>query len=319
MPLNEALEFTERKGINVKSCYISIPRKNWAIELAEELKHRGIKAVFATDVEEFEASYASTVASVIKSCDITLCIADDEESLKSVLFEAGIAFGIGKKVLLVTSYDTGSIPINYSEFPIIRLDSSQYIEIANYVEELLRYGKRPISKKKYNFTPSRPIGEYSHRYLESLRNIEKSIVEGADRGKASREFEKIVADAIRKSGVNIVSEFQSRKYRPDIAIWSDELTYIGANPLIVEVKSAIKSVSDLDRVAEKLNHYLYESNSKFGLLIYLIGPDRSQYFYELPSNIIAVSCYELLESLKYESFGEVIRDLRNQRVHGIRR
>lgn len=313
------LEFTDNEGINVKSCYISIPKKNWVIELAEELKHRGIKAVFATDVEEFEGSYASTVASVIKSCDITLCIADDEESLKSVLFEAGIAFGIGKKVLLATSYDAGNIPISYSEFPIIRLDSSQYIEIANYVEELLRYGKRPVSKKKYNFIPSKPIGDHSHKYIESLRVIEKNIYEGVDKGKSSRDFEKIVADAIRKSGVNIVSEFRSRKYRPDIAIWSDELTYIGANPLIVEVKSTIKSVSDLDRVAEKLNHYLCESNSKYGLLIYLIGPERSQYFYELPSNIIAVSGYELLEALENESFGEVIRDLRNQRVHGIRR
>lgn len=303
----------------MKSCYISIPRKNWVIELAEELKRRKIKAVFATDVEEFEGSYASTVASVIKSCDITLCIADDEESLKSVLFEAGIAFGIGKKVLLATSYDAGNIPINYSEFPIIRLDSSQYIEIANYVEELLKYGKRPISKKKYNFIPSKPLGEYSHRYLDSLRKIEGGIIEGTDKGKASQEFEKIVADLIRKSGVNIVSEFSSRKYRPDIAIWSDELTYIGANPLIVEVKSTIKSLSDLDKVAAKLNHYLYDSNSKFGLLIYLIGPERSQYFYELPPNIIAISCYELLESLEKQSFGEVIRDLRNQRVHGIRR
>ncbi|MGP9799441.1 hypothetical protein [Rheinheimera sp. NSM] len=303
----------------MKSCYISIPRKSWVIELAEELKLRGIKAVFATDLEEFEGSYASTVASVIKSCDITLCIADDEESLKTVLFEAGIAFGIGKKVLLATSYEAGNIPINYSEFPIIRLDSSRYIEIANYVEELMKYGKRPISKKKYNFTPSKPIGEYSNKYLDSLRKIEANLTEGSDRGKVSQDFEKIVADAIRKSGVNIVSEFRSRRYRPDIAIWSDELTYIGANPLIVEVKLTIKSVSDVDRVADKLNHYLHESNSKYGLLVYLNGPDRSEYFYELPSNIIAISGYELLELLKNESFGEVIRSLRNQRVHGIRR
>jgi len=303
----------------VKSCYVSIPRKSWVIELAEELKLRGIKAVFATDLEKFEGSYASTVASVIKSCDITLCIADDEESLKTVLFEAGIAFGIGKKVLLATSYEAGNIPINYSEFPIIRLGSSRYIEIANYVEELMKYGKRTISKKKYNFIPSKPIGEYSNKYLDSLRKIEVNITEGYDRGKASQGFEKIVVDAIRKSGVNIVSEFSFGKYRPDIAIWSDELTYIGANPLIVEVKLTIKSVSDVDRVAVQLNHILHESNSKYGLLVYLNGPDRSEYFYELPSNIIAISGYELLELLKNESFGEVIRSLRNQRVHGIRR
>lgn len=303
----------------MKSCYISIPKKNWVLELADELRIRGIKAVFATDVDELEGSYASTVASVIKSCDITLCIADDEESLKSVLFEAGIAFGVGKKVLLVTPYDAGYVPINYSEFPIIRLDSSQYREIANYVEEVLKYGKRPIFKKKYNFIPSKPIGEYSKRYIESLRETERRIIAGADKRKTSIDFEKTIADSIRKSGVNIVSEFRSRKYRPDIAIWSDELTYIGANPLIVEVKSTIGSLSDLDRVVEKLNHYLYESNSKYGLLIYLIGPERSQYFYDLPSNILAISGYELLKALKTESFGEIIRDLRNQRVHGIRR
>ncbi|WP_027948838.1 hypothetical protein [Haliea salexigens] len=302
----------------MKSCYISIPKKSWVIELADELRSRDIKAVFATDVNEFEGSYASTVASVIKSCDITLCIADDERSLKSVLFEAGIAFGIGKKVLLATSYDAGNIPIDYSEFPIIRLDSSHYQEIASYVEEVLRYGKKPTSKKKYNFIPSKPIGAYSQKYVESLREIEEKILGACDKGKVSREFEKLIAEAIRKSGVNIVSEFRSGKYRPDIAIWSDELTYIGANPLIVEVKSRIKSLSELERVVDKLNHYLLDSNSKYGLLIYLSGPERDQYFYDLPSNIIAVSAFELLRSLEGNSFGEVIRDLRNQRVHGMR-
>ncbi|WDZ72242.1 hypothetical protein PWW31_15395 [Vibrio harveyi] len=247
----------------MKSCYISIPRKSWAVELADELQSRNIRAVFATDVSEFEGSFASTVASIIKSCDVTLCIADDDESLKTVLFEAGIAFGIGKKVLFTTSYDAGSIPINYSEFPIIRLDSSHYKEIANYVEEVLKYGKRPTLRKKYNFTPSKPIELYSQRYIQSLREISERVNSGLDKGRSARDFEKLIAEAIRKSGVNIVSEFRSRQYRPDIAIWSDELTSIGANPLIVEVKSRINSISDLNKASEKLNHYIYEANSMY--------------------------------------------------------
>lgn len=298
------------------SCYISVPSKHGAVELATELERRGIRAVFATDAAPIGASFSESVASLIKSCDVVLCIADDESSLGGALFEAGMAYGMGKRLLFVSPYESGRLPVSYSEFPIIRLPLTEYHEIANYVEDLIRFGKPPVARKTHNFEPSKPIGELASEYLKRLDQIISGPI-GRSRQAQARELEKLIGQAIRRSGVNVVSEVRS-KARPDFAIWSDELTRIGANPLIIEVKLALISHQSVVKETNQLMKYLSSSHSGLGLVIYGEGPSRKEYFYDIPAPILAISAEEFLEKLRNSGFGNVVRQLRNQRVHGIK-
>ncbi len=298
------------------SCYISVPSKHGAVDLANELQRRGIRAVFATDAAPIGASFSESVASLIKSCDVVLCIADDESSLSSALFEAGMAYGMGKRLLFVSSYESGRLPVSYSEFPIIRLPLTEYKEIANFVEDMIRFGKPPIARKIHNFEPSKPIGELASEYLARLDEIIYGHI-GGSRQSQTRDLERLIGEAIRKSGVNVVSEVRS-KSKPDFAIWSDELTRIGANPLIIEVKLALISHQSVLKETNQLLKYLSNSHSGLGLVIYGEGPSRNQYFYDIPTPILAISAKEFLEKLRNSGFGNVVRQLRNQRVHGIK-
>jgi len=301
----------------MKSCFISAPYGYKSTALLFALERRGIKGIFVTELQDFDGMVTAHVASAIKSCDITLCIAETSKDLKERLFELGIAFGMGKKVILVASYDAGELPFGSSEIPSIRLSSSNPDEISDYVQEILKYGKTTPIKKKYTFTPSHPIGEYSEKLLERLHQINQKYHFTDSYRTFGRDIEKLVSETIRKSGVNVVSEFRSRYNRPDIAIWSDELAPYMANPLIVEVKGVIRNSSDLRMATEQLLRYINESNSEFGLLVYLDGIKVNEVEYDLPGQILAISVKKLISLLENISFGDIVKQLRNERIHGI--
>jgi hypothetical protein len=302
---------------NMRTCFISAPYGYKTSELVSALEHRKIKGVLATDIMELQGLLTAHIASAIKSCDITLCIAETSDDLKNRLFELGIAFGMGKNVILVASYDAGEIPLNSSEIPFLRLPSYQVEEISDHVKEVLEYGRKTPIRKKYTFTPSRPIGNYVVRLLERFQDINQRYQSSKRYRPLVKDVEKLVSDAIIKSGVNVVSGFTSRYSHPDLAIWSDELSPYMANPLIVEVKGIIRNNSDLNKASEQLIKFINETNSKFGLLVYFDGKKVSQMKHNLPSYILVISVKELINSLANNSFGEIVKKLRNERIHGI--
>jgi hypothetical protein len=97
-------------------------------------------------------------------------------------------------------------------------------------------------------------------------------------------------------------------------------TYVG-NPLIVEVKRALHTVDAVHQALAQLTHYISTSGALWGLLLYAHGPDLARIAVEVrqATRIIALSIDELLERLRSRSFFDIIRDLRNRKVHGVDR
>jgi hypothetical protein len=63
--------------------------------------------------------------------------------------------------------------------------------------------------------------------------------------------------------------------------------------------------------------YLGASGSRWALLLYGDGPDpEDQAWSASPPNVLVLSLRSLLEALRSQAFPEVVRDLRNRRVHG---
>jgi hypothetical protein len=71
----------------------------------------------------------------------------------------------------------------------------------------------------------------------------------------------------------------------------------------------------------QLTHYISASGASWGLLLYAHGPDPARIALEVQqaSRIIALSLDELLDRLRSRSLFDVIRDLRNRKVHGVDR
>jgi hypothetical protein len=89
------------------------------------------------------------------------------------------------------------------------------------------------------------------------------------------------------------------------------------NPLLIEVKLRLRGQSDARNVLNKLALHLSASGTRWALLLYGEGPTpQDQAQITTPPNVLVLSLRSLLEALRTHAFPEVVRDLRNQRVHG---
>ena len=105
----------------------------------------------------------------------------------------------------------------------------------------------------------------------------------------------------------------------DFAVWSDVLQPFVGNPLIVEIKSPIQDKASAKRAVEQLTSYLDSSGARWALLLYGDGPASTASLWSTaPPNVLVMSVTEFLEALRVRAFPEVIRDLRNARVHDVR-
>ena len=135
--------------------------------------------------------------------------------------------------------------------------------------------------------------------------------------KAEIEQEIVVADALRSSGTDVVVTSPSHDVGVDLAVWSDVLEPFVGNPLLIEVKGRIRGKTEAKQVLRQLASYVSASGSQWGLLLYGDGPDiGGQPSASTFPNVLVLSLRSLLENLRTRAFPELIRDLRNRRVHG---
>ena len=78
---------------------------------------------------------------------------------------------------------------------------------------------------------------------------------------------------------------------------------------------------DVHQALAQLAHYVNAAGASWGLLLYTHGPALSRIAVEVQqaARVIALSVDELLERLRTSSFFDIIRDLRNKKVHGVDR
>jgi hypothetical protein len=132
-----------------------------------------------------------------------------------------------------------------------------------------------------------------------------------------RAVEQIVAEAIRNSKADVVVTSPTRETGADIAVWSDHLEHYVGNPLLIQVKLRIQGESDATSATTHLSSLVSASGSSWALLLFGEGPDpESAAWMKSSPNVIASSLRPFLESLRMRSFPDIVRDLRNRRVHG---
>jgi len=134
----------------------------------------------------------------------------------------------------------------------------------------------------------------------------------------ARSLEGIVADALKQSGADLVVASPEHDVGADLAVWSDVLEPFVGNPLLIELKLRLRGQGDVRNVLNKLALQLTASGTRWALLLYGEGPtSQDQAQITTPPNVLVLSLRSLLEALRTRAFPEVVRDLRNQRVHGV--
>ena len=122
------------------------------------------------------------------------------------------------------------------------------------------------------------------------------------------------------AGLLVISEAAVANRRVDFAIWSDALQPVMGNPLLVEVKGELRGTDALRKAAQQLSAVTSAAGTGWGLLLYgdaLIADERL--LLSVPPNVLVLSLSSLFEEMRGRPFAEIVKDLRNRRVHGVGR
>jgi hypothetical protein len=269
---------------------------------------RGIQVVVPEDLYP-GANWSEWISGKIGDVDLVIGVLTHERRSQWVLFELGQAAALGRQIVLIAPPKLANVPSDLKRFLVIRASPRNRNAIDFALDQILASPERPSTPPTRPTLSRQSLGEDADPIMADLR----FAIERNDH----RRVEQIVGRALRGSGADIVSEASSPELRADIAVWSDALQPFVGNPLLIEVKSGFRGPDELRRAANQLFSAVSSGGGTWGLLLYGEDPEDLAITQKgLPPTVLVCSIGDLIGQLRTRSFAEVIRDLRNRRVHG---
>lgn len=296
------------KNTALKTCFISAPAGAELRVLRAALEHRGLRVLVPNDLS-IGTDWASEIQKQLSQADLVIGVLTSDRQSSWVLFELGQASALGCRIMLITPPNTDQIPFSLHQFLVLRIDLDNAEAIDFALDQLL---SAPELHTQEHLIKAKLLTGLGTRSDDLMATLEHSLI-----ASDWQSIEKLVADALRSSGADVVVTSPDGDTRIDLAVWSDVLESFVGNPLLIEVKARLRGKADAARALRQLASYIGASGSRWALLLYGDGPDL-----EVESiagtfpNVLVLSIRSLLESLRTRAFPELVRDLRNQRVHG---
>ena len=290
----------------IKTCFISAPAGVELKGLRDALESRGVRVLVPQDLT-VGADWASEMQKELARADLVIGVIPSERQAPWVLFELGQASALGRRIVLITSPKADPVPFSLHQFVVLRIDLTNTEAIGFALDQVMS-APEPIKERKTHSRPTTGLGASVDGLIATL---ERSITDGD-----SQALEQIVSDALRVSGTDVVVTSPRSDVGVDFAVWSDVLEPFVGNPLLIEVKTKLQSKTAAAHAFRELASYMSASGSRWALLLYGVGPqNEADLGHQLP-NVLVLSLRSLLEGLRTQSFPELVRDLRNRRVHG---
>jgi hypothetical protein len=288
----------------IETCFITAPAGSNLEVLAGALRRRNIH-IIAPQQLSAGAEIVSEISNVLRDVDLVIGVLTSERRSEWILFELGQAWALGKRILLFAPPNFAHLPSTLRRFLTVRANVSNREAVEFALDQLLA---APEPTRRPGAPPKEkpPLGASADGYLQGSLPMIASATPS--------ELEALVADALREAGVDVLATSPRRDQGADLAIWSDALQPFVGNPLLVEIKAQLQGQRAVSNAAQQLGKYVAAAGGLWGLLLYGAGPGEPQ---SLPPNILALQIETLFRRLRDESFDDIVRELRNRRVHGV--
>lgn len=253
---------------------------------------------------------SEAIYTAINDSDIVIAVITKSSS--NVLFELGLAIGLGKEVVLLVD-DSDYIPAD--------LHGRLYIKINENLKENLTLPLHFLVDKKRKKT----YVDYTKFYLSGVKDIDISISENAYLEKLEEikqngngfQFENLVAELFGE----IKEQYATIKFRPasedegyDFAVWIDELDGHIINPIKFELKLGDISEGQLNRC---VSHVAAKAKSQELVLILYCNKSNKEIAYQsVFPNIVVVEFEKFLKHLCKFGLARTIWYFRNLGAHG---
>jgi hypothetical protein len=299
-----------RKG-GERKAIITAPSATDTSVIRQILEKHGVKAFAADELGLAGFPLSKVVTEAIGRADIVVAILGGKDESGNVLFEVGIAQGLGKPTLVIAAKQEATFLAAQAGIPYLRAKPDNFAALEFGLAQFLAAPHRADSGLKTAERETRPLG--SHADL-LLANLHASREEGHLQ---EYRLEEIIVEALRKSGIATISRGEKRGDKEiDIAVWSNDFEPWIGNPLLIEIKNHLPRKGELDNMAKRFANAMGPESVNWALVIYGEAAPQTRRIKRLYSHILFLSAEDLLEGLRDNAFGDLVRQLRNERVHG---
>lgn len=273
-----------------------------------------IKLLKEKEIEIFDSmsdfkTGSSLQQSIIKSvldCDFIIMVYTS--SNPNLAFEAGIAVARNKPIFSIVS--------EFENDPDFLFDSTYVHATPNEIDKIrfnldIFLEKIKPRKKSTRLKPHKYFGGGVPNYYLDIHNKYTNLDSKTERG-----YEYLFKDIFEKYQLNVIqNKFDNNsKFYADFCIWSDKLSNIIGNPILIEIKKEInsKNIINIEKSIEKL---ISTNSAESCLIFYDYLKDINKR--ELPntSKYLFIQISDFIEKLNENDFNDSIRKIRNEIVH----
>lgn len=225
----------------------------------------------------------------------------------------GLCEGVGKPYFIIVEKNF-EIPTYFENRLYLRADLSNKESLVHTISNITESVQHDLIKK----TKSKSSLKKNHdnRNLEVLERISNEISKIRLSGNQYLLINTL-EEVIRTINLNYVKANTSADKGVDFALWSNELSTIIGNPIILEIKFGSLSESILKDTSERLNKYIKHSDAKAAILLYLDkNGSRFNTINSLQPLIISYDVEDFINDLSSSSFESLVLSQRNKIAHG---
>jgi hypothetical protein len=285
--------------------YISAPPSIDTRPLRQAFEVKGVHA-FSPDQLDLPGQLPDVLREAMRRADLVVAVVDPTSSSNFVFYEVGYAQGVGKPAFIFLGGDASPAVWTSMGTPYFRFDPDNPSALDFAVQQILAIPHHGMASPPNPRKRGHPIGDKADELLARLR------AEGESRKELV--LEEVVGRAIRESGVTSI-ESGERDLGVDFFVWSEDLSPWVGNPIAIELRQNVRSGADVNTAVGHLTQAMARGRIPWGLFIH--GPSTLDVWNAIAvPNILSISAEDFIERLRTTSFGELVRRLRNQRVHG---
>lgn len=212
---------TSKQHVRHQTCLLIAPAKVDVTAVTKSLLDRELETV---RVNSFMWDTTGGLRSAIRECDF-VCVFSPNEWTQSMLFEIGVAAGLGKRIFMVVG-ETPGVPADLRAMSYVVADQWNPNVIEPHLDAFLSTIPVRQSRRVPRKTRTGPRLDFSH----DRRQLTKLA------GSATpREMESFVEHLFRKASINVTTS-PIQDFGADFALLSPAIKRQFKNPILVQVK-----------------------------------------------------------------------------------
>jgi hypothetical protein len=294
----------------LKTCFISAPFNADLGILPRVLDQRGIQWEWAKLDPSYSERLPGDLRRIIRRVDFMTAVLIDPSNDANILYEVGIAVGIGKPVFLILPIER-QVPLKLIGFRNVRASLTDETAIAFHLDMLIRYLTMSEGRFRYPVTEQlrasvpRPTSK-----SKQFRNLEPES-----------ELESEIVDLIEQSGGQILLQNpDSQLFTPDLLVWFPGERSDLINPAVIELKGHDLSGHEVDRIEGQLTSFLEGAGVRTGIIVAPgVENERRTGFRGNPAlNVFFIDLDRFRQLLRAKRLADYLLEERNRAAHGLR-